>query len=74
MRIEMTKRKGGFYTHSFEILGTDEYGRATTFIIPHSCKTYAQAIKYWAKIWGKKCKAELLRNSKPFDNRIAHAC
>lgn len=70
----MTKRKGGFYTHAFEVLGTDSLGRETTFIIPHTCKTYAQAVLYWKNIWGKTCKAELLRNSRPLDNNLAHAC
>lgn len=73
MRIEMTKRKGGIYCHWFEVLGLDRNGNKTVFIIPFECKTYAQAIKYWNKIWGKDCKAEILRNAKPLNTKITLA-
>lgn len=69
----MTKRKRGLYCHWFEILGLDNRGNETVFIIPLTCKTYAQAIKYWNKTWGKSCKAKLLRNSKPINTKITLA-
>ncbi len=64
----MTKRKRGIYSHWFEVLGFDMHGQETVFLIRYfHAKTYAQAIEYWNKTFGKYNKAELLRNANPYN-------
>ncbi len=71
----MNKRKKGIYGQWFEVLGINEKGDKTWFLIYYNqAKTYPQAVKFWNETWGKKCKALLLRNSHPFNETLALAC
>ena len=75
MKIQMTKRKAGIYAQWFEVFGLNEKGQECCFLIRHhQAKNYAQAVRYWKKTWGKKCKAFYLRNAEPFDDRLTLAC
>ena len=73
MKIQMTKRKPGIYAQWFEVIGINENGQNCCFLIYHSqAKNYAQAVRFWTKMWGSKYNAILLRNADPLD--ISMAC
>jgi hypothetical protein len=75
MKIQMSKRKGGIYAQWFEVYGLNEKGKHCWFLIyPDQARNYAQAVRFWRKGWGDKCKAFYLRNAEPFDNTSATAC
>ena len=66
MKIEMTKRKSGVYAQWFSVDGINEKGQQCVFAIYHNqAKTYAQAVRFWNKSWGKTCKAFVLKNANP---------
>lgn len=71
MKIIMTKRKGGFYAQWFNVFGLNEKGENCTFAIYyHQAKNYAQAVRFWNKHWGKKCKAFFLVNAEPYNPKF----
>ena len=62
----MEKRKRGVYAQYFEIFGLDERGRECWFLIDSDqAKNYPQAINFFKKTWGNRCKAFFLRNAQP---------
>lgn len=75
MKIQMEKRKPGIYAQWFEVVGYNEFNRKVTFIIyKDQAANYAQAVRFWKKAWGHKCKAILLRNAEPYSNLLTLAC
>ena len=75
MEIIKSKRKPGIYAQWYEIFGINEKDERCWFLIyKNQAKTYTQAVKFWNKTWGNKCKAIFLRNAEPFDNKLAIAC
>lgn len=71
MKILMTKRKPGIYAQWFEVIGINENGKPCCFLIySEQAKNYAQAVRFWKKTWGKKCKALFLRNAEPYQLSI----
>jgi len=75
MKIQMSKRKPGIYSNWYVVYGLDEKNKECFFIINHNqAKNYAQAIRFWNKIWGAKNKAFSIRNSEPYDTWLSLAC
>lgn len=75
MKIKMEKRKGGIYAQWFEVFGLNEKGQPCWFLIYyHQAKNYAQAVRFWKKVWGKQNQAIFLRNAEPMDDTLTLAC
>jgi len=75
MTIQKSKRKPGIYAQWFEVVGLNNNGHRTIFLIySNQAKTYAQAEKFWNKMWGKDCTAFYLRNAEPFSEHLLLAC
>lgn len=73
MKIYMRKRKPGIYGQWFTVRGLDERGIECWFLIYYDqAKNYAQAVRFWNRTWGQKCKAFYLENAEPFDNFLAN--
>jgi len=76
MKIEMQKRKAGIYAQWFCIEGLSGGKRTTYLIYAHQAKNYAQAVRFWNKMWGGRNgnKAFVLRNAEPYDPSLCLAC
>lgn len=75
MKIIMEKRKPGIYAQLFEVVGVNEKGSKCLFLIfADQAKNYAEAVRFWNKTWGKKCKALYLINAEPFNLNLNIAC
>jgi len=75
MKIHMSKRKSGIYAQWYVVIGLNPLGERCNFLIfYHQANTYAQAVKFWNKTWGEKCKAFYLINAEPFSDSMAQAC
>jgi hypothetical protein len=75
MEIQMSKFKPGIYAQRYVVLGEDEKGRICHFMIYRDqAKNYAQAVRFWNRAWGKKCKAFVLRNAEPMSYELYRAC
>ncbi len=75
MKIQMQKFKPGIYAQRYVVSGKDEKGRNCDFVIyHHQAKNYAQAVGFWNKTWGKRCRAFLLRNAEPYSHELCKAC
>lgn len=75
MKIIMTKREAGIYAQWYEVRGLNADGYPCWFLIYKSqARTYPQAVRYWNRVYGKKCKAFYLRNSSPFSPQHATCC
>jgi len=70
MKIVMEKRKGGIYAQWYTIEGRNPKGNRVSYLIyPQQAKTYAQAVQFFNKTWGKDGHIGLvLRNSEPYSN------
>jgi hypothetical protein len=75
MKIIMTKRKPGIYSQAYMVMGLDSKGIETTFLIGFEhAKNYAQAVRFWKKTWGNKCKAFYLKNTEPLGDSLSKVC
>lgn len=75
MKIVMTKRKSGLYAQWYVVRGLDARGELCDFLIfSNQAKNYAQAVRFWEKMWGKTCTAFSLHNADPFSDHILNAC
>jgi len=75
MKIIMEKRKSGIYAQWYNIVGINLKGKRCYYLIyPNQAKTYAQAVRFFNKVWGSKGHIGLeLSNAEPFDNNLCLA-
>ena len=70
----MEKRKPGIYTNWYIVEAKDRIGCRVIFAInKDQAKTYAQAVNFWNREWGKFYTATLLRSAKPLPCNIQSA-
>ena len=75
MKIIMEKRKGGIYAQWYNIVGINLEGKTCNYLIyKNQAKTYAQAVRFFNKVWGSKGYIGLeLSNAEPFDDSLCLA-